>query len=344
MKSIIKMLKIVLIASLFVIAIILLKYKPVYKVTLGEEEVGYIQSKVEFENEINNFLESKENECVAFKTLANIPSYEMKLVNANEQTLEESILVDIKKSAKTIYTMYAIEVNNNIKSYVKSEEEAQKIVDDMQGKNEQVAVTMKQIYTEEMNETLSSDIVIAKIQDENIKPIEEAAKAAEEAKKAAEAKVTSRSTTTRKSTKTTTKTSNTELNVAKGNGVVKIACTPVNGTISSKFGASSSRRSSSHTGLDIAAPCGTPIKACNSGVVTFAGRNGSYGNLVKISHGDGVETWYAHCNTLNVSVGQNVSAGQVVATVGSTGNSTGYHLHLEIRINGSPVNPQKYVY
>lgn len=207
----------------------------------------------------------------------------------------------------------------------------------MQGKNEQVAVTMRQIYTEDMNEISSSDVVIAKIQDENIKPILEA-KAAEEAKKAA---------STKKTTITSRGNSRTSSNirsVEKGNGVVKIECVPISGKISSKFGARSSRRSSAHTGLDIAAPCGTPIKACNSGTVTFAGTNGSYGKLVKISHGDGVETWYAHCNSINVSVGQSISAGQNIAAVGSTGNSTGYHLHLEIRINGSPVNPQKYVY
>lgn len=351
MKNIRKIFAMVLIATLFMIAIILLKYKPVYVVTLGEQEVGYIQSKIEFENEINNFLESKENEYVAFKTLANTPNYELKLVNYNEQTLEESILVDIKKSAKTVYTMYAIEVNNTIKSYVKSEEEAQKVVNEMQGKNEQVSVTMRQIYTEDMNEISSSDIVIAKIQDENINPILEA-KAAQEAaaKKAAAKKVakttTTKTTTSRSSTRTaaSTKTTTTELPVEKGNGVVKITCTPVSGKITSKFGERSSIRSSAHTGLDIAAPAGTPIKACNSGTVTFAGTKGSYGKLVKISHGDGVETWYAHCSSINVTVGQSVSAGEVIAGVGSTGNSTGNHLHLEIRVNGTAVNPQNYVY
>ena len=81
-----------------------------------------------------------------------------------------------------------------------------------------------------------------------------------------------------------------------------------------------------------------------SGTVTYAGYKGSYGNLVIISHGNGVQSYYAHCNKLLVSVGQTVSAGQVIAQVGSTGNSTGPHLHLEIRINGKAVNPQNYLY
>ena len=93
-----------------------------------------------------------------------------------------------------------------------------------------------------------------------------------------------------------------------------------------------------------AAPTGTAIKAVASGTVTCASYSGAYGNLVKVSHGNGVETWYGHTSKMYVSVGQSVSANDVIAAVGSTGNSTGPHLHFEIRINGSHVNPQKYLY
>ena len=72
--------------------------------------------------------------------------------------------------------------------------------------------------------------------------------------------------------------------------------------------------------------------------------NGPYGNLVKIDHGNNVETWYAHCSKIYVKVGQKVKAGDKIAAVGSTGNSTGSHLHLEIRIKGIAINPQKYLY
>ena len=119
---------------------------------------------------------------------------------------------------------------------------------------------------------------------------------------------------------------------------------PISGTITSRFGARSSIRSSAHTGLDISAPKGTPIKAAASGTVTFAGWKGSYGYMLVISHGNGVQTYYAHCNQLYASVGQSVSQGETVAAVGSTGNSTGPHLHLEVRINGVAYNPQNYVY
>ena len=99
-----------------------------------------------------------------------------------------------------------------------------------------------------------------------------------------------------------------------------------------------------HTGLDIAAPKGTSIKAAASGTVIHAGWKGSLGNLVIISHGNGVQTYYGHCSKLIAKVGQKVSQGQVIAKVGSTGNSTGNHLHFEVRKNGVLYNPQNYVY
>ena len=127
------------------------------------------------------------------------------------------------------------------------------------------------------------------------------------------------------------------------NGIY-LATTPVQGRITSRFAAIENVRSGAHTGLDIAAPNGTPILAVTDGVVTHASPMGTYGNLVIVSHGNGVETYYAHCSKILVSVGQQVSSGDKIALVGSTGNSTGPHLHLEVRINGQPVNPQKYLY
>ena len=116
---------------------------------------------------------------------------------------------------------------------------------------------------------------------------------------------------------------------------------PVSGTITSPFG----RRSRGiHTGLDIATTKGTPIGAAAAGTVTYAARKGTYGNLVVIDHGNGIQTYYAHCNSINCSVGQKVSQGQMISTVGTTGNSTGSHLHLEIRINGICYNPKNYLY
>ena len=115
---------------------------------------------------------------------------------------------------------------------------------------------------------------------------------------------------------------------------------PVSGVITTRFG----RSSSGHRGLDIATSTGTPIKAAAGGKVTVAGWNNSYGYMIKVSHGNGVETVYAHCSKLLVSKGQTVSQGQVIAKIGSTGYSTGPHLHFEVRVNGTLYNPQNYVY
>jgi murein DD-endopeptidase MepM/ murein hydrolase activator NlpD len=118
------------------------------------------------------------------------------------------------------------------------------------------------------------------------------------------------------------------------------------GHISSGFGRRSdpmTGRIAMHTGLDFAAPRGTPIFAVGAGVVTFAGRNGAYGNMLEISHGDGYKTRYAHAQTLDIKKGDLVSKGQQVATVGSTGRSTGPHLHLEVFRNGMAVNPARYI-
>ncbi len=117
---------------------------------------------------------------------------------------------------------------------------------------------------------------------------------------------------------------------------------PCNGRISSPYGwrkhpVWGDRRF--HTGIDIAAPYRTPIKAGGDGKVVFVGWRGGYGNTVMIDHGGGLATLYAHCSGFAVSNGTVVSAGQVIAYVGSTGTSTGNHVHFEVRRNGKPVDP-----
>lgn len=110
--------------------------------------------------------------------------------------------------------------------------------------------------------------------------------------------------------------------------------------ISSNYGM---RNGKMHTGVDIAASAGTNIYAWKNGTVTFAGWNGNYGYQVIIDHYDGTITSYAHCSSLYVVEGQSVTKGSPIAGVGSTGNSTGPHLHFELKINNSFVNPLNYL-
>lgn len=122
---------------------------------------------------------------------------------------------------------------------------------------------------------------------------------------------------------------------------------PVSGTITSPFGY---RRNpfgggmEFHQGLDIAAPMGTTITAAASGTVISAGWYGGYGNYILIDHGGGMATGYGHCSQIFVSVGQQVQKGQAIGAVGSTGASTGPHVHFEVRMNGKPVDPAAYLH
>ena len=98
-----------------------------------------------------------------------------------------------------------------------------------------------------------------------------------------------------------------------------------------------------HNGVDLGVVTGTEVRASRAGTVTKAGWGGAYGYCVFIDHGDGIETRYAHLSELNVSEGDYVSQGDVIALSGNTGRSTGPHLHFEIRINDEPVNPEDYL-
>jgi murein DD-endopeptidase MepM/ murein hydrolase activator NlpD len=98
-----------------------------------------------------------------------------------------------------------------------------------------------------------------------------------------------------------------------------------------------------HDGIDLAAPIGSTIRSIASGYVIYADPLGGYGKLVVIRHDTGLTSHYGHCNQLGVKIGQRVNAGDVIATVGSTGLSTGPHLHFEIRRNGEPEHPERYL-
>jgi len=122
---------------------------------------------------------------------------------------------------------------------------------------------------------------------------------------------------------------------------------PTTGWLSSHFSMSRFHpilhESRAHEGIDLQAPMGAPIIAPASGIVKSVGNEAGYGNTFEIDHGNGIVTRFAHCSRIVVRVGQKVTRGQVMATVGNTGLATGPHLHYEVHVNGKPVDPLRYV-
>lgn len=298
-----------------------MKYKPMYKVSISGVELGYVQNKEALEEIVKENILQKEEKNVDTIDIKTNPEYELKLVDRTIETREEEMIATVEQDVAITYKYYEIALNNETIDAVDTIEEAEKLVDRAKEENQEQELDLSIIekYTEDIEEVKTSDLEVAKsdIQTKVEQKLEE-----QQRKKEEEERINS---------------------MPEINGI-KLAYTPASGTISSRYGVSSSIRSSTHTGLDIAASSGTPIQVVVAGTVTNASYSGAYGNLVKVDHGNGVETWYAHTSTMYVSAGQTVAAGEVIATVGSTGNSTGPHLHFEIRINGEHVNPQNYLY
>ena len=303
----------------FIIAIILIKYKPIYQVSISGEQLGYGQNKEAFEESLkeNAIVEGKNVDNVVLKTN---PEYELKLVDRTLDTNEEELVSEIKEDVVVTYKYYEIAVANQTVETVNTKEEAEELVEQLkENELDNVDLSIIEKYTEEAEtiDTTSLEVAKSTIEEKVEQKAEEVQKQKEEQER---------------------------LDKMPSINGIKLAVQPVSGVITSRYGVSSRLRKSTHTGLDIAASTGTPIKVIADGTVTCASYQGSYGKLVKIDHGNGLETWYGHTSKMYVSVGQKVTAGDVIAAVGSTGNSTGPHLHLEIRINGEHVNPQNYLY
>lgn len=302
---------------LLILAMIFIKYKPAYEVTIAGEKLGYIERIDEFKNLIEEKIINQEGEYIADVSLIQEPEYNFKLLKRTSETNSNDVIEKLKTADTVItYKYYEVALNNETKSYVKTLEEAKKVVNEIKEEfaddNLELNLQINEKYTESIENVDTNNLEVATASVEN---------AAKEIKEENE---------------------NKDALAIVNN--IKLSVLPVTGRITSRYGERSSLRRSTHTGLDIACTTGTDIKVVSNGTVTFSGKKGSYGNLIIVDHGNGVETWYGHCSKLYEKVGDTVNAGDVIAAVGSTGNSTGPHLHFEIRINGECVNPQNYVY
>lgn len=330
-KRSIKFVVLFMVASFLIIGAIAFLYKPTYSVFINGEQVGYTENKSKLQHRINEYIENGEEnqQNVAFVQVNNLPEYKLCLLKKNIVPNDDEIFSKVREQGVTYYRYYAVLENQEEKLYVSNFEEAESIVNELKEKNstniEMLSIVEK--YETDTKDFTASEEAISKLYKEPTKQVVVAKK------------------TTGTNKYTASGSVNTAGNTSTGKANLGVALIrPVSGTITSRFGAGSSIRRSSHTGLDIATSTGTPIVAAASGTVTFSGYKGSYGNMIVISHGNGVQTYYGHCSKLYVSAGATVSQGQTIAAVGSTGNSTGPHLHLEVRVNGVAYNPQNYVY
>ena len=319
-------LTILIAVSIFlIICAVALFFKPIYAVTINGEAVGYSKDKSKLQARINKYIESGEggeNSNIAFVQVDNMPEYQMCLLKRNIVTNDDEIFEKIKQSGVVYYKYYAIMEGEEEKAYVSDFAQAEEIVKKLKEKdsNNIDKIAILEMYDVDLKEFAEVEATVAALYQKKVVPV-------------VQKKVVSTG-------KVNTSTSISYNKPTLGINLIR----PISGTITSRFGAVSSRRVSKHTGLDIAASTGTKIKAAAGGTVTFSGYKGSFGYMVVINHGNGIETYYAHCSKLYVTAGKQVNQGDVIAAVGNTGNSTGPHLHLEVRVNGVAYNPQNYVY
>ena len=315
-RSSLKIIFLIIISCAIILGIVSLFYKVTYSVSLNGEFIGYTSNKAKLQEKINDYMEEGEENNTAFVDISKLPEYSLCFVKKENEDNDEEILESVKSLGTTYYEYYAILVGEEEKYYVATKDEAEDVIEQL---TEKKSSNIKQISYDQVFGTEIEDFTE---EDEIVTALYQKPKSSYSYSGGAYAIASS----------------DTKMDL----GISLIKPVSSGYTITSRYG---SRWGGMHTGLDVAAPTGTTIYAAASGTVTTVqSLSGSYGNYLIISHDNGVSTLYGHCSSILVSAGEYVSQGQEIATVGSTGNSTGPHLHLEIRSNGTALNPQYYLY
>ena len=293
--------------------------------------MGLVNDKDKFEKDIKDTVEDV-HEPVVSATLAEKPRYSLRLVDKEDIDVDDDyVFAKIEEKIEKKYRYYNLKEDDKLLAKVSTKEEKDKLIEELK-KDKNV----KDIKVEE-EETKENYII-----------------SYEEAKQLAFS-TAENIENDKKDAKTKIEKQNTNIikNIRKGGTVSTSSSSNASamlGSLSFRRPLNSSRISAGylgypgHRGIDFPSPQGTPVMAAEAGTVTTVlYSNKSYGNRVIIDHGNGISTLYGHNSTISVSLGQRVSKGQTIAGVGSTGRSTGNHVHFEIRINGKPINPTSYV-
>ena len=381
LRKSIKLASIAILAAIVILSILQIAYSQTYEVSLNGKVIGYTRDKVVLQKRINDYINSGNGGDVAFVEVDTLPTYKAVLLKRNIKTNDEEILNKVVESGIAYYKYYAIAVDNQEKAYLKTFGEAEKVIQELKNKKstnadslgivekyakkqvaeKEIATQVSQSETKVADTGATSDVPVDSDGDSDELPD---VKELTEVKLASvddsinqlyvQQKSTSRSAKNARTSSTGSKSStyeqrakvvdNSQTGVKTDLGVTLIKPISSGYTITSRFGW---RSRDNHPGLDVAAPRGTAIKAAAGGTVIFAGSGspyGGYGNIVVIQSNSSTAIRYAHCSKIYVRKGEVVEQGQVIAAVGSTGISTGNHLHFEIRYNGKKIDPQKYVY
>lgn len=296
---------------------------PPWYVTVEGERVALVDSKEEAREVVRLVADHYKNEkTVDIEIEEQTSSKEMDLKNGDEKPE----ILTAEEAAEAITVGQELTVKTTEVVTAKEEIDFEEVIK----KTDKLYVGQTKV-TQEGSQGLKE--VTKKITKENGRPIEEEA-LEEKVLKEAKPEITL------EGTKETAQTFQTVPSDLPQSGTDRLAKPVSSLNVTSSFGP---RWGRTHLGVDLGMPSGSPISAADSGTVIFTGYSGSYGNLVKVDHGNGMITYYAHCSRILADQGQIVEKGEIIAEVGSTGNSTGPHLHFEVRVNGQNVNPMNYL-
>ena len=305
-----------------VLVTILNTYKPAVKAYLNGKFIGYFSSEQQFDEVYNDLVTEKQSIDPNVKVYLDYePTFETSYIR-DSVIADQNVYTNLRAEIKTEYTIYNVAVDGETKMTFNTQDEANKYAESLKSEVSKLNTEVKVEKVSELGEMTSierADNILKEIVDRN-KPVETP-------------KATVKANTTTSNVKTAQTIGATSV-AATGSGIWPT----VNRRINCQY-----MGYSGHTGIDLGGAVGTAIYAYRSGTVTFAGWGSGYGLHVKVDHGNGMSTLYAHCSELLVSAGQQVSEGQIIAKIGLTGYTTGPHLHFEVRINGVPVNPYPYI-
>ena len=309
------------------------KFKFVYMVEMGGVELGLVNDKDKFEKDVKDTLENLEEPVVSAKLQEN-PKYSLRLVDKDDIDVDDNyVFAKVEEKIEKTYRYYNIKEDDKLLAKVSTTEEKDNLLKELEEAKQVKDLKVEEEKTKEYY--IISYEEAKQLASTNVDNIQN-----EKKNKLEKEKIEKRNT-------------NIVKNIRRGGTVSASSSSNASamlGSLSFRRPLNSSRVSAGylgypgHRGIDFPSPQGTPVMAAESGTVTTVMySNKSYGNRVIIDHGNGISTLYGHNSTIGVSLGQKVSKGQTIAGVGSTGNSTGNHVHFEIRINGKPINPTSYV-